>query len=407
MKILWFTGNPSLYKRKAIDAGWIGALELMMRKINDIELAISFTHSDKIFKVNDKNITYYPITERKSILHKIEKVISSEKYDQQYLNSMQKVIEDFKPDIIQIWGSEIHAGLIAKYTTIPVVLHIQGIINPYLQAWFPPGFSLRDIKYHYGVNIIKKYYAYRDLQRFKVQAKREKTIYKSIKHYMGRTEWDKAVTNILSPSSNYYYCSEMLREAFYTNKKWEYKERNKTIIITTISQAIYKGADLILKTAKILKEHNLLDFEWHIIGLSELHLMEKQYHINASSNNICLKGKMTANGMVQELLDCDMYVHPSYIDNSPNSVCEAQILGTPVIATHVGGISSLIENKRNGILTPANDPYTLAYQIRQIKQDKNLASQIGYNGQVDASKRHNPETILSTLLQTYQEIINL
>lgn len=67
-----------------------------------------------------------------------------------------------------------------------------------------------------------------------------------------------------------------------------------------------------------------------------------------------------------------MYVHPAYIDNSPNALCEAMLLGVPCIASYVGGIPSIIQNEVSGLLAPANEPYYLAEKIYWLSKNKML-----------------------------------
>ena len=55
---------------------------------------------------------------------------------------MPPIIEEYKPDLIQVFGTEWPFGLISKYTNIPTVVHIQGSMVPYNNAMFPPGYSL-------------------------------------------------------------------------------------------------------------------------------------------------------------------------------------------------------------------------------------------------------------------------
>ena len=50
------------------------------------------------------------------------------------------------------------------------------------------------------------------------------------------------------------------------------------------------------------------------------------------------------------MLKSDIFVSASHIENSPNNVAEAMILGMPCIATFAGGTSSYIEDNKNGIL---------------------------------------------------------
>ena len=93
---------------------------------------------------------------------------------------------------------------------------------------------------------------------------RERVIHQGIFHYLGRTDWDMRVSHIMNVKSHYYHVDEILRESFYDETQRTIP-RNLTII-TTISSPLYKGFDLVLKTAKILKENLMLDFEWNCYG---------------------------------------------------------------------------------------------------------------------------------------------
>ena len=79
------------------------------------------------------------------------------------------------------------------------------------------------------------------------------------------------------------------------------------------------------------------------------------------------------------------FFHPSYIENSPNSVCEAQILGLPVIACNVGGLSTIISHNHSGILIPSND-YSGASYIKEICMNEALAKRISINSIKIATK---------------------
>ena len=91
---------------------------------------------------------------------------------------------------------------------------------------------------------------------------------------------------------------------------------------------------------------------------------------------MCVKN---AKEIKDELLHSTVYVHPSYIDNSPNSVCEAQILGCTCISTDVGGTSSIVEEGKTGFLVPSNDPYKLASLVESLYHNEKLNIQIGEN----------------------------
>ena len=93
----------------------------------------------------------------------------------------------------------------------------------------------------------------------------------------------------------------------------------------------------------ILKRYTTLSIKFKICGVSEneeiVKIIKKKYKKEVDFQDIEFLGKLTADNLVKQLCNSNFYIHPSYIENSPNSVCEAMALGMPVIATNVGGIN--------------------------------------------------------------------
>ena len=290
-------------------------------------------------------------------------------------------------------------GLIAKRVDVPVVVHLQGLLNPYFNALLPPGINRNDFLLKDGLNPLKILKNLNSLNYWGYKKSREVRILNVCKKYFGRTHWDKAVSRLYSPAREYYYCSEILRDIFY-HGEWS-RCTSKIKILSTISSPLYKGADLVLKTALLLKEYVNIDFEWNLIGVSNVKLQEKTTHIKASEVNVYCCGVKTPEELYQLARQSSVYFHPSYIDNSPNSVCEAQIIGLPVIAVNVGGVSTLIEDRKTGILTPPNEPHMAAMNIVNLLDDENLMMNLSSNSKKEAYKRHNPKDIMSSLLSLY------
>lgn len=409
MKILWLSLSPSLYKteQKGYNGiGWIAALEKEIKKKDLFELAIAFWYTDNLFKVSGEKVTYYPMQKKKNLLSKWYKLTFNSKQDSLDLGAIKKVVQDYQPDLIHIFGSESNLGLICEHVNVPVVIHLQGILNPYVNAWFPCGFSISDLFRCNGLNFKMIFNAWWGLKNNQFMAQREIKIMKMCRHYMGRTQWDENVVKLLSLNAKYHYCSEVLRNVFYHSAEiWSPQKHSRLIIQSTISSPLYKGLDMILKTAKVLCRFSKLDFEWRVYGIHEAKLVERKLNIKSKDVNVKLIGVVSAEQLKISLLECSMYVHPSYIDNSPNSVCEAQILGVPVIATHVGGLASIIEHNKNGILVPANDPYMAASYIQMLFNDKSKSVQLGEEARYTALIRHNPKTVIADLVHTYTDML--
>lgn len=404
MKVLWLSGNPALYKRKSmIDGGWIGTLQGEIVK-RGMDLAIAFPYASDDSPSEGDGVKYYPmyVSKWKKRIHKF----NSAKIDELYVQKIKNIIDEFEPDVIHCWGSELCYGLIAKYTKIPVVMHIQGIINPIYDAYCPAGMSGYSILKSLNFNWLKFHHLYYGWHSWMpVQAKREAEIFKHTKYFFGRTDWDRRVTKILSPNSEYFFCSEALRPAITKAPKWHFHEtKDKVVIATTISSPVYKGADVILKTAKVLKEHTNLDFEWNVYGVGEIKMQERFTGIRCKDVDVYCRGTVNAQELADMLLRSDVYMHSSYIDNSPNSVCEAQYMGVPVIAANVGGVSTLLKENA-GVLVPSNDAYQTAYFIQKIGSNREFAEDLSKKEMEISKNRHDVDSIIDSIMAVYHKLV--
>ena len=63
-------------------------------------------------------------------------------------------------------------------------------------------------------------------------------------------------------------------------------------------------------------------------------------------------GRLSAAQMKEQYLKSHIFVCPSSIENSPNSLGEAMLLGMPCVSADVGGIASIFIGGEDGILYP-------------------------------------------------------
>lgn len=411
MKVLWFEVTvPGKFKADGAPiAGWQDSLEYIVKQHKDIELTVAFqANSPSEAKVVD-GIKYYPMFAQFSFLDKVKNYINCSVVSirDKIIPLSLEVIKDVKPDVIHVFGSEWCFGQVAEYTKIPVVIHMQGSIPQYMNCKYPPGYNeYSDIlSFWYKPKRIFNYIC--NLIRERSWIQQEIRNLKTVSNYMGRTTWDKTMVDLFHPGAKYFYCSEALRPSFIqSERKWNLNHSPKKRFITVGCGTYWKGLDMALKTAKILKEYGF-NFEWLIAGqCNQQNQIEKRQKTTFAENNIKLLGYTNADRLVELELYSDLYVHTAYIDNSPNSICEAQYMGMPVISTNVGGISTLVSDGVNGILVPSNDPYMMAYNIMTLLKDEKRLISFSESAYNEAHKRHNPETIYSDLLNCYKFIIS-
>jgi L-malate glycosyltransferase len=116
-------------------------------------------------------------------------------------------------------------------------------------------------------------------------------------------------------------------------------------------------------------------------------------------------GQLDSAQIVDELKKARVFVLPSFIENSPNSLAEAQLVGTPSVASFAGGVSDMIIHGETGLVYPAGDAEALARQIECIMTDDALAVRLSVNSRRASQKRHAPAAITDNLLKAYAEIL--
>lgn len=386
---------------------WINALTSLLKEKESLEIGILYpSYSKDSYYVKD-GINYFPI---KIKLNAIQKIKNTFFTSAQLVKNESKVadcVNSFKPDIIQMFGLETIVTSIVKHViTVPIVVHIQGICEPCLEAWFPKGFSKWSVWVRYPFKLkmlrkttIDKYY------RFKNLAKVEQANYQCYHYYLGRTDWDKYLSRKYSPKRKYYVCNEVIRKEFY---EYTWKQPQQLRLMSINNGELYKGFDTILLAANALKQKGL-SFVWDVYGISAdapiVKIVEDILGYKFSECDVYFRGKKTATELALELSKATFYVHPSHVDNSPNSLCEAQIVGTPSISTNVGGIPSLVSDGNTGYLFNDGDYAVLSDIIECKCNADNELSNMSKNAKKNALERHDKRRIVDTLLKTYKEII--
>lgn len=406
---MYFSNSFISQKELKGSGNWVLTLINEISKSNFVELSVAF-HDPSVKKIlferlENLQLIRIPLLNYSNIL---DKLLSSWLIIEKYKNVVDdylKVINNTKPDIIQIFGLESPYIRIIDKVTIPIIIHIQGFLPSYVNFYFSRFSSMDIIKYAGIRNIIAANLPFLRKKAIYKHIKIEKTMYKNIKYFLGRTDWDRLIVKAIAPDSKYFYCQEILREPFYKNI-WSVPKNKKYVFYTTTSDAFYKNVDIIFETCNILETyHKKLKYEWRIMGVSNSDITPKVMKgKKKTTHNIKLLGKGDSNEIIRQLLNANIFIFPSAIENSPNALEEAMLVGIPIISTYGGGISSIIKNYETGMLINEGDPYSLAGAIIEILENYNKAIEMGKKAREIALLRHNPKLIVENLINIYHKI---
>jgi len=251
------------------------------------------------------------------------------------------------------------------------------------------------------LNFLKGGYFF-DYLRMKKSADNENLILKKVRHVIGTTQFDESYLRSLNLVTSYDKLNLILRRQFY-HESWEVNDSSE--IVTISNEYTYKGIEVIIRTAKLLVEMNI-KFKWKIIGVSSnsffIGVYKKIFFESPSWECLEYLGVKEPESMIEVLKRCRLYVNPSNIENAPLSLCEAMMVGMPVITSDAGGTKHLVCDGIDGLIFKSGDHNQLAARIIELLNDRELAVTLEKNARQTALLRHDP----SEIIRQYKEIIN-
>ena len=411
MKVLWIS-NVSISEiaekegfAKTSFGGWIqGLYRALKLNSSDVELVFLFPYVKNIYG-ELADMKYYSFVE------------SSNSDDM--VKYFEEIVEKEKPEVVHVFGTEyLHAYAMMKACEKAglldnTVTSIQGLVSIYAKHMYnnlPIGVShgctLSDIRRRTSISAYTR--------DFQIRGDFEKKVLLMSRNISGRTDWDMQCAYLYNKYAKYFYCSEVLRDSFYGVKKWDINSCERHSIFISQCDMALKGAHNAIEAVSYLIS-DFPDIKLYIAGGTNVfkdvknktkydEYLESLILKYGLKDNIVFLGKVNEREMHDRFLASHVFVCPSSIENSSNSVCEAMICGTPVVASLVGGMTNLITHSEDGFLFQPDAPYMIAYYVRKLFIDDELAMDMSNNAIKIAEKRHSKETIVKDLLNIYNTI---
>lgn len=400
MRILWITNTifpaPSkiLGIPEPVFGGWMYGLLKQLSSDKKIVIGVATVYNGNELKkiIIDDNV-YYLLPAKTTISYQ-------RKLEKYWL----KVCDDFKPNIIHIHGTEYTHGL-SCMRILPehkYVVSIQGLVSVYSRYYYG-GIGMWDIFKNITLrDIILRKTIYHGKLSFEKRGKFEIECIKRAEHVIGRTSWDFAHSRNINIKVKYHHCNEILRDGFYNAKKWNINKKEDFTVF--LSQSVYpiKGLHKVIEAISLLKSEfpkikvkvagkNILKEKKCLMTLRQNGYEKYIYRLIKKlklHDYFYFLGVLSEEQMIIEYQKAHVFICPSSIENSPNSVGEAQLLGVPTIASYVGGIPDMIVHGKSGLLYRFDDVEMLAENIKKVFTDNSLALSLSSNGIEVASIRH-------------------
>jgi len=417
MKILWLTNilfpeaNDFLGQERTVLGGWMYSAASELIKDKKCILTIVSLYSGKNLRILEKNRINYVL---------FPKTLLSNNSTEKVKKRWKSIYDKFNPDVIHIHGTE-YATFGLSYLDScgdkGVIVSIQGLIGVY-SRYYSAGIRKSDLDHFFS---FREFLFHDNIEKqailLKKRGDKEFKLISSVKNIIGRTSWDKTHTITINPEVKYFFCNETLRNDFW-GFTWDYNNCEKYSIFLSQASSPIKGFHIALKAFSIVNIR-YPQAKLYIAGYDFIHanglinkLKQSRYSKYILSlikkykleNNIIFTGPLQPEKMRERYLRTNVFVCPSSIENSPNSLGEAQILGIPVISSYIGGTMDMIENNITGYLYRFEEYEMLAAKICSIfEEGENISLNLKKEIAI-ARHRHDPIENTKNLKTIYKLI---
>lgn len=406
----WLTG---IYEKICRDKNAGAGSKEESRRQEHVQLGICFPCEEiqeTDFRIEESGVKCYAFKENLG---------TPEIYDSAMEKRFIDILEDFEPDMVHIFGTEFpHTLAMVKAFARPerTLIGIQGLCYACADAYMAD-LPERVISRRTFRDRIKKDSISQQQEKFRIRGEREKEALKSVCNITGRTQFDREETGRINPKADYFFMNETMRSPFYSGK-WEAEKCIPHSIFLSQGDYPLKGFHYVLQAMPKILE-SCPDACVYVAGSSIINYETWKEKIKISSygkylrelikagnleKHVVMLGKLTAQEMKEQFLKSSLYLCPSSLENSPNSLGEAMLLGVPAAAADVGGIKSLMEDEKEGLLYEAGNVDQLARAVIRMWKEPEETMKRAKAARKRAYITHDGDANYRRMLEIYREI---
>ena len=441
MRILWLLNicPPAAAEALGIDysvrEGWItGALNRYLRA--EAEPADVLSHTLEIglcfpFEGADEELScvrrLYPMTDQgkgeglKTALYGFrEDLKRPELYDSGLERRFAGILADFKPDLVHIFGTEFpHALAMVRAFQKPerTLVSIQGLVGACAESYMAdlPDYVRRSVTLR---DFLRKDSLRQQQEKFRIRGIREKEVLSSCGHVAGRTRFDREGALSCNPKLKYHKLNETMRACFYEGS-WRREKCRSFEIFASQGDYPLKGFHYLLAAMpEILQEFPQAHISVAGISITGYGTLKEKLKISGYGKylrdlmkvhdlegRVSVLGNLTDRQMKEAYLNSHVFVCPSALENSPNSLGEAMLLGVPCVASRTGGIPDMAKGDKSALFFEKGNVHELAACILRIFRDDALAESLSEQARVRSRQNHDGDDNYRRLLEIYREIL--
>lgn len=387
--------------------GWVEAMALRLSAIPGMNMVIVFKN-DLLDSVREEvnGIECVSIDYQKGDLDK----------------QADEIIERINPDIIHIEGTEFAHSLAillsGKRHNIKTIVSWQTVLNGLLQYEMGQ-LPITDMMFSFNPKEV--YLAWLIFMRKQMLCKKrmkvEQQIIENTSYLLGRTSWDRAYSHKMNPDAKYYSCSRVLKPVFY-DTQWSLDNVKRHSIYFGSAYTVSKGFHFLLYAMpELIRDYP--DVMLYVTGDDPYDPNDRRPFYRKSNallikriikqlkleDHVVFTGPLPGTEIAEMMSKIHVYAMSSVIENSPNSFAEAMMIGMPCVISYQGGVPDMAIDDKEALFFRNDDPALIAWKIKQIFDNDDLALSLSKAARIRARKNHDPENNTKKMINIYQQML--
>lgn len=301
------------------------------------------------------------------------------------LPSIREELVDFNPDIIHV-ATPFNMGLSGKYYAkkldIPIVGSYHTDFDKYLSHYHLQSLT----------NVLWKYlhWFHQPLEKIFVPSQDTKERLEK-RDFANLSIWPRGIDgDLFHPDYN----SEQVR------KKYKMKEKHILLYVGRIASE--KDVMMLPEIANKLPEDIQQNVHWLVVGDGPM----KEELEQAAPKNMTLAGFVEGTDLAAIYAASDLFVFPSASETFGNVVLESLACATPVIGANAGGVRTIVQNGKTGLLCNEKDADAFAEAVVQLLKNDQTRKEMSEAG-FHYAQSQSWDTIFNNLIHDYDEVLTL
>lgn len=368
---------------------------------------------DQPLRIEEDGVVYYALPDK----HPLE-------YDENKpsnIAAFAQLINDEKPDLIEVWGTEFTHGLCAlrQAGDIPCLIYMQGYLTSIARHYLG-GMTHREIRRSLTLrNIIKRDSILMEQKRFYRRAEKEKEMLSRAKNVICENDWCENSLNAAAEGLRFYRCPLSISLTF-AEHRWQLDEVEPYSVICNASGYSYKGLHMALRAVALLKK-KYPAVKLYIPGAAIstensfiANIKKPDYTIYLErlireldlEDHVVWLGRLTQDQLADRYARTRAFALCSSIENHSSSLKEAMLVGMPCVASSVGGVPEYVTHKKDALLYRFGEYDVMASYLEMLFESDDLCEKLSENARSTMQQLHSEEEIYQITSDIYRSIIN-